>query len=157
MQLSFDVGNSVEADFKLICEQLGMPVLLDAAQFGAYAYRLRNWWCNWLDPVELEAVAAGVRRAPHRYVVDILDNHHEMTGVIRTNGHPSTRSTVVAGWSAYPPWFPSPAPEPSGQVNLGSCISVGPPGMMLQGLKSPRLMSESDASATALGPLGPPA
>ena len=40
------------------------------------------------DPVELEAVAAGVRRAPHRYVVDILDSHHEMTGVIRTNGPP---------------------------------------------------------------------
>ena len=67
---------------------MGMPVLLDAAQFRAYAYRLRNWWCNWLDPVELEAVAAGVRRAPHRYVVDILDSHHEMTGVIRTNGPP---------------------------------------------------------------------
>ena len=88
MQLSFDVDNSIEADFKLICGQLGMPVLLDAARFGAYAYRLRNWWCNCLDPVELEAVAAGVRRAPHRYVVDILDSHHEMTGVIRTNGPP---------------------------------------------------------------------
>ena len=29
-----------------------------------------------------------MRRAPHRYVVDILDSHHEMTGVIRTNGPP---------------------------------------------------------------------
>lgn len=65
-----------------------MPVLLDAAQFGAYAYRLRNWWCNWLTPGELEAVAAVVRRAPHRYVDSILDGHHELTGMVRTNGPP---------------------------------------------------------------------
>ena len=156
MQLSFDVGNSVEADFKLICEQLGMPVLLDAAQFGAYAYRLRNWWCNWLDPVELEAVAAGVRRAPHRYVVDILDSHHEMTGVIRTNG-PPFYPVNRGGRVECLPWFPSPAPEPLGRVNLGSFTSVGPHGMMLQGSRNPRLMSGSGALATALGPLGPPA
>ena len=52
MQLSFDEGNDIEADFKLICSQQGDPVLLDAARFGAYAYRLRNWWCNWLPPSE---------------------------------------------------------------------------------------------------------
>ena len=57
-------------------------VPLNAAHFGAYAYRLRNWWCNWLTPGELEAVAAVVRHAPHCYVDSIL----ELTGMVRANG-----------------------------------------------------------------------
>ena len=37
-------------------------------------------------------MAAGVQRAPNRYVDNILDGHHELTGVVRTN---------------YPPFYPA--------------------------------------------------
>jgi len=62
-----------EKDFPRICATVGQPVLLDAAQFGSYAHRLRNFWSNLSDPQHVSAVAAVAQRKPHRYVNAVLD------------------------------------------------------------------------------------
>ena len=51
-------------DFKIICDQLGDPVLLDAAQVGAGAHRLRNYWTNLANPAHLMTVLDTVHRDP---------------------------------------------------------------------------------------------
>lgn len=50
MQMSFAADNNVERDFNIIVSQLGRPVLVDAARFDSFAYRLRNWWTNTVSP-----------------------------------------------------------------------------------------------------------
>ena len=46
IQLAMGSKNNLERNFNRIKSQIGEPVLLDAARFGARAYRLRNWWTN---------------------------------------------------------------------------------------------------------------
>jgi hypothetical protein len=51
-----------ERDLPVIVRALGEPVLLDAAQVGSYAHRLRNYWVNLVPASWLRAVLAGVVR-----------------------------------------------------------------------------------------------
>jgi hypothetical protein len=39
----------VRADYLTVCEGLGKKIILDAAQFGARAHRVRNYWTNLAD------------------------------------------------------------------------------------------------------------
>ena len=73
MQAAWNHAQVREVDFPYINSILGTPVLLDAARFGAFAYRLRNWWSNIADPHHVAAVADVVQRAAGRYVNDVLD------------------------------------------------------------------------------------
>ena len=64
---------NVRDDFDTICRVIGQPVVLDAARFGAYAHRARNYWSNMSDPRQVQLVCDGVQRAPGRFVDDVLD------------------------------------------------------------------------------------
>jgi hypothetical protein len=57
-----------QQDFSTVCEMIGQPVMLDAAQFGSLAHRVRNWWTNLCTPAELASAAAQVKRPPGRTV-----------------------------------------------------------------------------------------
>jgi len=50
--------------FQYVCSVLGTPVLLDAARFGSYAHRLRNFWTNLADTNQLQALLSAVHRTP---------------------------------------------------------------------------------------------
>jgi hypothetical protein len=41
------------ADYKQICSLIGQPAMVDAAQFGSLAHRLRNFWSNLSSPKQL--------------------------------------------------------------------------------------------------------
>ena len=61
-------------DFPLICDTIGKPVLLDAAQFGARAHRLRNFWTNLASTQQLQLVLDTFER-PAVSIQDILPMH----------------------------------------------------------------------------------
>ena len=69
----FDHRAKVIAAWKLIHQTFGECVMLDAAQFGSYAHRLRAYWTN-LMPVALIRGAVSLwPRMADDYVDDILD------------------------------------------------------------------------------------
>ena len=75
-------------DFQFICGMLHNPVVLDAAQFGSYAHRVRNFWTNLADAAMVQRVVREVQRPPHRHVADILPSHLEPLPVRFEDKHP---------------------------------------------------------------------
>lgn len=55
-------------DFNTVVNMIGNPVVLDAAQFGSLAHRVRNFWCNLCTPMQLAAAASQVVRPAGRTV-----------------------------------------------------------------------------------------
>lgn len=62
-------------DFGIICGMLGAPVVLDAAQFGSYAHRVRNFWTNLADTALIQRAVRDVVRSPQRLLTHILPDH----------------------------------------------------------------------------------
>ena len=104
LQLTFATNPQLEQDFHVICSQLGKPLLLGAAQFNSYAYRLRNWWTNTTSMRELDLCTASVTRPPGLYVRDILDPGRELYN--------------QEVWANRPPFYQG--------VNQGSLLEVLP-------------------------------
>ena len=52
------------SDFSFLRETIGNPILLDAAQLGAGAHRLRNYWTNIADNEAISHVFSSVERNP---------------------------------------------------------------------------------------------
>jgi hypothetical protein len=73
-----DNRHSVLESFNIICKVLGQPVVVDAARFGAFAHRARNYWSNMASPQWVQAVCDGVQRAPDRFVNSVLDVGREV-------------------------------------------------------------------------------
>ena len=59
-------------DFGTICTAIGEPACLDAAQFGFYAHRLRDFWTNLGDAKGVQQRAGRCRPVQDRPVQDIL-------------------------------------------------------------------------------------
>jgi site-specific DNA-cytosine methylase len=57
-----------QQDFASVCSSIGHPVLLDAAQFGSLAHRLRNYWTNLATPKQLAGSLQQVVRPAARTV-----------------------------------------------------------------------------------------
>ena len=102
VQLATNPKNNLQRDFASITAQIGEPVLLDATQFGACAYRLRNWWTNLIDPALLRAITATVQRPPGLFVHQIPDSNHELTAVRRSNSPPCYSVNMGAELEALP-------------------------------------------------------
>ena len=98
-----------ESDHPYICSVVGQPTPIDAAQFGSYAHRLRNFWTNLADPAHLHAVLPAVEPPPHRYVTDILEPNRTPVPVTRP-GHPT-------------PWYPRNMPGRP-QVTLPTLVAT---------------------------------
>jgi transposase InsO family protein len=75
-------------DFPVLCALLGQPVCLDAAQFGSYAHRLRNFWSNLASPDHVHAAALYARRAGVRLVDHILEPGRISAPVLYTDRPP---------------------------------------------------------------------
>ena len=69
----FDRRVEVLQDFTVVTHHLGTPFVVDAAQCGSYAHRLRNYWTNLAPLSVLQHSLHGTVRDPHRLVQDILD------------------------------------------------------------------------------------
>lgn len=76
----------------LVQHYLGAPILLDAAQCGSYAHRLRNLWTNLAPLCVLELALKHTIRDPTLQVSHILDD--------QSSCQPVTRQEK-------PPWFPT--------------------------------------------------
>jgi hypothetical protein len=55
-------------DFQTVCAMIGTPTLIDAAQFGSLAHRVRNYWTNLCTQPQLSTALAQVVRPPNRTV-----------------------------------------------------------------------------------------
>eukprot|EP00877_Chromochloris_zofingiensis_P012904 jgi/Chrzof1/7868/Cz02g39130.t1 len=58
--------------FQWVCDAIGEPVVVDAAQFGGYSHRLRDFWTNLADASVLQQVINLIVRDPARVVDDVL-------------------------------------------------------------------------------------
>ena len=66
----------VQKAFNTICNSIGRPVLLDAAQTGSHAHRLRNYWTNLAQPETLQILLDAIPRDPSIMLTDIMDPGH---------------------------------------------------------------------------------
>jgi site-specific DNA-cytosine methylase len=78
-----------------ICDLIGEPATLDAARFGSYAHRLRNFWTNLASAAQLNAVVATIQPPAGRLVADILDEGRTMRPVQRTDAAPFYPANVA--------------------------------------------------------------
>ena len=67
---------------------LGTPVMLDAARFGAYAHRTRNFWQNLANPGALHTSMQQVQRPAGLLVRDILGPGRTCAAVDYSDKHP---------------------------------------------------------------------
>ena len=67
---------------------LGTPIMLDAAQFGAYAHRCRTFWQNFSTPRLLGTCLATVTRPPDLTVQDTLGLGRTRADVDYGDRHP---------------------------------------------------------------------
>jgi hypothetical protein len=88
MQVSFTHASVREVDFPRICSIIGEPVLIDAARFGSYAHRLRNFWSNLAAPEHVRLVVQQAQRAPGRRVDAVLDAGRSTQPATRAQGPP---------------------------------------------------------------------
>jgi hypothetical protein len=61
-----------QQQYAAVLRDLGHPVLLDAAQLGSRAARLRNYWTNMCPVQHLQATLSQVLRPPHQLVQQVL-------------------------------------------------------------------------------------
>ena len=79
---------TVRQDFDRVCRTVGSPVLLDAAQLGARAHRLRNFWTNLACPAQLRLVLAGVVRPAGRWAAQVLGPGRSLRTCMRSDQPP---------------------------------------------------------------------
>ncbi len=76
------------ADFQHICSIIGQPALVDAAQFGSLAHRLRNYWSNLCSPKQLMGALQWVARPAGRTVQLAVQQHRTARPVYRADQAP---------------------------------------------------------------------
>jgi len=74
--------------YATICDIIGDPVCLDAAQFGSRAHRLRNWWVNLAEGNQLRYACSMAERPPNLLVDDILEPGRSAQQVARPDYPP---------------------------------------------------------------------
>ncbi|KAJ9519684.1 hypothetical protein QJQ45_013313 [Haematococcus lacustris] len=85
------LSNAIRNQFTEVCTSIGTPICFDAAQLGARAHRLRNWWTNLCDHSHFMAVLQHILPHPAQSVADILS--------------PGT-AVPIAQHADAPPFFP---------------------------------------------------
>lgn len=78
----------VKQDLQLLRSVLGEPLVLDAAQFGSRAHRLRYYWTNLVPQARLSRVLGAVERPTNRLVQDILGPGRQCRLVARDDTAP---------------------------------------------------------------------
>ena len=82
-------------DFTVVTHHLGTPFMVDAAQCGSYAHRLRNYWTNLAPLSVLQHSLHGTVRDPHRLVQDILDEDSSPRPVTAQESPPYYAANVI--------------------------------------------------------------
>ena len=92
MQADFKGRKQIMNDFTHICSAIGPCIVLDAAQVGSYAHRLRDYWTNLAPSHDITRVLDAVSRPANLSVNDILE---------------PGRSAQICRHLARPPWYPA--------------------------------------------------
>lgn len=95
--------------FQAVCEAIGEPVCIDAAQFNSLAHRLRNYWTNLCSFKQLEGAVAEVVRSPNLCVQAVLQSGRAANHVLQDDRPPyyvcNVRGGPLSAWPtlvAYP-------------------------------------------------------
>ena len=103
MQNNFNSQRVREEDFPALCRIIGTPVVLDAARFGAFAHRLRDFWQNAVEPGALQRAVEAVQRAPGILVDSIMDPGRHSSPVLQPDRPPFYPANQQGGQrSAFP-------------------------------------------------------
>ena len=73
-QFNWNSQEVAKKDFRTVCQVMGKPICLDAAQFGSRAHRSRNFWTNLGEVGMIEVVKGKVVRPRGLMVDDVLDD-----------------------------------------------------------------------------------
>jgi hypothetical protein len=88
MQHNYRSAVISKEQYQLVCHAIREPVCLDAAQVGAYAHRLRNFWSNLAPARQLEVLLQHMTGPSERRVQDILDPGRRAQPAIKGDRHP---------------------------------------------------------------------
>ena len=77
-----------EVAYPLVCQGIGTPVTIDAAQLGSYAHRLRSFWTNLAPCNQLQAALSAVQRPPGRLVEHIMGPGRHARDITRSDSAP---------------------------------------------------------------------
>ncbi len=78
-----DQREKIQEHYTLVKHYLGEPLLLDVAQCGSYAHRLRNWWTNLAPLSVLQLALRYTITDPNLHVSHILDDQSSYQPVTR--------------------------------------------------------------------------
>jgi hypothetical protein len=109
--------------FPTVCAAIGTPTLVDAAQMGSFAHRLRNWWSNLAAPARTACALSYVKRDPNRFVNSILDPGRFTRPVARADTFPMhTCNLTSLPMAALPTFVSFPASHAFRDEGLGVLI-----------------------------------
>jgi hypothetical protein len=77
-----------QQDFQQVVDHLGQPLLLDAAQFGSYAHRLRNFWTNLAPTQQLQQLCSVITRDPSLRAQHVLEPQRQAAPVTSSDKPP---------------------------------------------------------------------
>jgi len=83
-----DQKEKAQKHYTLVKHYLGKPFLLDVAQCGSYAHRLRNWWTNVAPFSVLQLTLRDIIKNPNLQVSHILDDQSSCQPVTRQEKPP---------------------------------------------------------------------
>ena len=94
MQYNFRSAEIRNVEFPALCMRIGDPVPLDAALFGSYAHRLRNFWSNFAYAPDVRSALAHTVRPTGINVDSILDASRFSSWVDRADAFPFCRANI---------------------------------------------------------------
>ncbi|GAX84089.1 hypothetical protein CEUSTIGMA_g11513.t1 [Chlamydomonas eustigma] len=71
-QFAYGSSRAMKDSFHELCAKIGPPVVLDAANVGSYAHRLRNYWTNLVSSSALQCILDSFERDPDLNLSDVL-------------------------------------------------------------------------------------
>ncbi|GAX85939.1 hypothetical protein CEUSTIGMA_g13355.t1, partial [Chlamydomonas eustigma] len=71
-QYAYGSSRAMKDSFHELCAKIGSPVVLDAANVGSYAHRLRNYWTNLVSSSALQCILDSFERDPDLNLSDVL-------------------------------------------------------------------------------------
>ncbi|GAX81698.1 hypothetical protein CEUSTIGMA_g9126.t1 [Chlamydomonas eustigma] len=71
-QYAYGSSRAMKDSFHELCAKIGSPIVLDAANVGSYAHRLRNYWTNLVSSSALQCILDSFERDPDLNLSDVL-------------------------------------------------------------------------------------
>jgi hypothetical protein len=93
-QFALGASKAMKESFRELCNKIGVPVVLDAANVSSYAHRLRNYWTILVSPSHLQCVLDSFERYSSLSLTDVLNFDHNPQICSNARTHPWCTANV---------------------------------------------------------------